>query len=328
MHCKRLVFCICLLAFSTSSCFRIPKQGTQQTTQRLPTNDAAFLVSVPITKFSSIQSPCIDVHIDNTTFSMELDLGFRGDLTLANKFIDQISSKTFILTKPMYGVRGKEYSTDLYRIPKIKIGTLAFIKPVLQKKGEEFTEDAVFVQEGRKPSPREDGRVGWELFYNVNLLIDIKNSKIIFCDSLDTLKKHGYLIKNFTKVPLFLERGLLEFEAQINEGALRCMLDTGSTWNILNTEIEDGKSIEQVMWEPENTLTYPSFKIGKKDFGSIALHRIPIKLPIHIEAILGMEFFQDHLVFLDFTGGSVYFSDVHWMTTKGLKPATNPKTPQ
>jgi len=87
------------------------------------------------------------------------------------------------------------------------------------------------------------------------------------------------------------------------------MLDTAASWNILNGEIEDGKSVDEAMWDESNLVECPSFKIDGTDFGKIAFHRIPIKIPIHIEAILGIEFFQKHLVFLDFANGCAYISN-------------------
>jgi nitrate reductase alpha subunit len=102
----------------------------------------------------------------------------------------------------------------------------------------------------------------------------------------------------FSPVPLaFSSNGSPYLDIQI----------AGSTWNILNAEIEAGKSIEQAVSEPSNILTCPSFAIGDEDFGTIAFHRIPIKLPIRIEAILGMEFFENHTVFLDFVEKFAYF---------------------
>lgn len=85
-------------------------------------------------------------------------------------------------------------------------------------------------------------------------------------------------------------------------------MDTGSTWNILNAEIEEGKLIEQGTFEPSNILECPLFVLGEKEFGPIKFHHIPIQLPIHVEAILGMEFFNKNLVFFDFTNNMLYFS--------------------
>lgn len=280
---------------------------THKSTEKpIAKKNTPYFISVPLSKFSVIQSPCVEIEIEGRKFSAELDLGFRGDLTFTTETMNLISSKYFIREKPMYGIRGKEYTTKLYQIPKLQIGKMTFLEPVLQEGAKEFTRDSTFVQNGGEPSPREPGRLGWEIFSNVNLLIDIKNSRIAFCDSIDTLKTNGYEIEKFTKTPLFLERGLVELDVETSKGNLRCMLDTGATWNILNCDTEE-KSIDEAIWEQDNILEYHNFNISGKNFGPVDFHRMPIKIPIHIVAILGMEFFQHNLVFLDFNRKSAYF---------------------
>ena len=312
---KWSLFIVCVLGISVLFFFvihRFIREAPSRTAEHTKRSYGAYFVSVAVSKFTQTDLPCLCVQIDNKTFSMELDLGFQGDLTIESSFINQISSKTLIDIKDMYGFRGKAYPTNLYLIPKIEIGAMSFIQPILQENSEEFRQDGEIVQLGNNSSSHEPGRVGWELFHNVNLLLDLKNSKIAFCDSLETLKKQGYSFDNFVKIPLLIERGLVEFEAQpTKKTALRCMLDTGCTWNILNTEIEPDKSIEQVAWEHESITEYPSFQIGNRDFGAVAFHLLPIKIPIRIDAILGMEFFKEHLVFLDFSEKCIYFSKNH-----------------
>lgn len=272
-----------------------------------PKDQKPYFIPVPIAKWSAIQAPCLDISIGNKTFSAELDLGFRGSLTFTKQWIESLSSKTFLRTKTIYGIRGKEYKTKLYQIPVLQIGKMTFLKPILEEEPETFAEDSTFVQEGQKKSPEEPGRLGWELFYNVNLLIDAKNSLIAFCDSFETLANQGYEIKQFTRSPLFLERGLVEFNAETPEGALRFVLDTGATWNMLNFEAGDNQSIDDLMWHEDTIIEYSSLQINGTDFGPVSLHKLPIKIPIQIDAILGMDFFKKHVVFLDFKKKYVYF---------------------
>jgi len=265
-----------------------------------------YYVSVPITQFSSINAPCLEVQIEDHFHTMELDLGFRGDITLENKYLEKISP-TYIQSKTMYGIRGKAYQTNLYRLPKIRIGDMAFYDSVLQEHNAEFDKDSVFVREGTEPSPAQPGRLGWQLFYPVNLLIDVSKSTIAFCDSLETLKQQGYLIDRFVEVPLLIDRGIIEFIAETPDGSMVCSLDTGSTVNMLNEEIEE-ENLSQLIWDPQYTLNLDSLKIGSIEFGPIRVHRFPIKLPIRIDVSLGMEFFNENLVFIDFTKKKIYFS--------------------
>jgi hypothetical protein len=297
-----------LLCLFTSSCSLFHKSDDASDKKISDSKKTAFFVSVPITKFSSIQSPCLDVDMDEVTFSMELDLGFRGDLSISQNLINDIPSKTFVYTKPMHGIRGTEYPTNFYRIPKITIGSMSFIQATLEEETTAFIKDSVFVQNGKEPSPPEPGRLGWELFYHTNLLIDAKHAKIAFCDSLQTLKQEGYAIENFVKTALILDRGCVEFEAKTPKGTLRCLLDTGATLNMLNSQTAQGDTIEEAIWKSENDLEYASFQIDSHDLGPVSFRQVPLKTALPIEAILGMQFVQDHLIFLDFSGGVVYFA--------------------
>ena len=298
---------ISILLF-TYSCSVTQKQNKISNEQSIEAQQTTYFVSVPITKFSSFQTPCINVKIEENTFLLKLDLGFRGDITITKEAIDLTSSKTFLGEKSMYGIRGKEYTKKIYQIPKAKIGAMAFSPPTLQEENEEFLKDAQFLQNDEDSSSREEkGRLGWELFRDTKLLIDAQNSKVAFCNSLDTLKQEGYSVEKFVKAPLLLDRGLVEFKADTPDRSLRCVLDTGTTWNILNAEPLGDDFIDATVWEPENILEYSFFKIEEKDFGPIFFHRIPIQIPIQIDAILGMEFFKNHLIFLDFAEQAVYF---------------------
>ncbi|HEX2583477.1 MAG TPA: hypothetical protein VHL30_05110, partial [Chlamydiales bacterium] len=122
MYYKPIAISVCLLALLISSCL---KRDSYQEDRSIQTQNPHFFVPIPLT-FSPCGSPYLDVEIDNQTFSMKFDLGLRGDLIIENTFIDQILSKQFIRSKPMYGFRGKEYQTNLYRIPKITIGAISF----------------------------------------------------------------------------------------------------------------------------------------------------------------------------------------------------------
>ena len=137
----------------------------------------------------------------------------------------------------------EEYTTKFYRIPKVKIGSMTLFKPILQDQLSEFIKNAISVENGEDPSLETQGRLSWGIFRPVNLLIDMKNSQIAFCDSIETLKTKGYPVEIFTKTSLHLDQGLVEIYVNSPNGPLRCVLDTASTWNILNTPLKEGESL-------------------------------------------------------------------------------------
>lgn len=270
-------------------------------------NASSYYVEIPITHFSSIQSPCFHLDWEDKTIPVELDLGFSGDLTCPSSLIDCIQSKTPIGIENRYGIRGKKYATNMYVIPHIKIGSVLFLNLTLQSEDKAFLKDSVFVKNGEEPSSKDPGRAGWKLFYNSNLMLDVPHSKMAFADRLETLQTHGYEISEFIQMPLHIERGFIEFYAVTPEGPLRCILDSGSTWNLLNHHKKE-QSLDQAIWDAENEVNSPSFKLLDQECGPIVFHQVPIEFPIHIEAILGMDFLRNHVVFLQFSEEKIYVS--------------------
>lgn len=281
------------VVFFTSFIQEAPPKKQEQVKHK----NSHYFIDVPIVKFTATDVPCLSVQVDGKTFLVEFDLGFRGDCSFLPQYLEQVKNKTHLKPRKMYGVRGKEYEHKTYKIHRVRIGAMSFLNPTLQEESEEFLKDATLFEKEPDIGHREKGSLGWELFGHTNLLIDIKGQKIAFCDSLKTLKKHRYLVKDFIKAPLLLGRGLVEVAAKTEKRSLLCMLDTGATYNILNAEAEE---------DPENGVEFASFEIGGKELGPISFLQHPIKIPIHIEAILGMEFFREHLVFLDFSEGFAY----------------------
>ena len=303
-----LIICLGMLCISYFGITQfLLREQSSRTTVHFKDSYGPYFVPVSISKFTDVGIPCLNAEIEDKVVSLKLDLGFQGELGVWGSFIDQIPSKTFLYTQAIGGFRGIKHENNVYKIPKITIGAMSFYQPELQEESDQFLNECVINEENAEPSPHEPGRIGWEFFRNFNLFLDLKNSRVAFCNSLDPLSQYGYEISKFIKAPLLIERGLIEVEAKTAEGPLRCMLDTGATWNVLNTELEAGKTIEQAALDPENILQNASFHIGESDFGALAFHRFPLKFPIHVDAILGMEFFQDHIVFIDFSENCIYF---------------------
>ena len=90
-----------------------------------------------------------------------------------------------------------------------------------------------------------------------------------------------------------------------SEGPLRCVLDTGATMNILHTELQDEGAIEEIL--EGGRFERNEFQVSGVNLGKVSFYPLPIRLPIRIDAILGMDFLSDYLVFIDFRNGQIYF---------------------
>ncbi len=316
-----------LLGFSSLIYFLLrnaPKSDHQSSNLKLLKKKTAYFMPLKIRGFCSADIPYLEAMVENKTILTKLDLGYEGMFSLMPDILKELNKKEFIKRTRCYGVRGKIYEEDVYRIEEIEIDGIVFSPIKVEEKNLEFVLDGQLKKEEEKLPDCYFGRIGWHLFSNVNLLVDCKHSMIALCDSLETLKEQGYPVDSFTETPLLLDDGSIEFEAMTEAGPLHCILDTGSTLNLLNKDLKNGcnehmiftgKEDDPFALNPENKdlLTFDledteeiaSFKIGKKEFGPLRVNHM--RSPISVDAIIGMEFIDSMLIFIDFFNRKIYF---------------------
>lgn len=260
----------------------------------------SYFCSIPLARFSPSNLPCILVKTEGRTILVLLDSGFRGILSFSDNLLETIQEKTFLYKRTIWGFGGKKYTNNVYQIPYVKMGEIVFSEPSVEGESEEFRKNSCIRRPAKGYSFAEGGKVGWEMFTSVNLFLDLANEKIAICDSLETLEDEGYSVDSFVSVPLWTERGFVEFEVETSRGPLRCVLDSGCTWNVLRSD--------NLVYDPADRIDDPVLRIGGKDFQPQGFCSLPIQLPIAVEAILGMEFLEDHVVFIEFTAGKIHIS--------------------
>ncbi|HSX10799.1 MAG TPA: hypothetical protein VLF94_03670 [Chlamydiales bacterium] len=269
--------------------------------------DNRYYMSAPI-EFMSSGLPYLTVEIEGKKFPAELDLGYYSHVALTNNLLTKIAGKTFIGTASSCGWDGKKYASNVFEIPEIKINKISIHPLYLYEEDPEFLTTSRIITNETEALSLEHGRLGWRLFKKTKLFLDLGNAKIAVCDSIETFQKQGYDLATFSKTPILLDNGLLEIDADTANGPLRCLLDTGCTVNILNTPLPSEKSMEEMLQNRENFSEIKSFHIGGKNLGTAVFRCLSVQLPFKIEAILGMEFFLNHQVLIDFANGEVYFA--------------------
>jgi hypothetical protein len=296
-------FSVFILGVSISSFTFYSKKKIEEPLQKLfPLGDCkGYFFSVP-------EIPCIITQIEDQNIKSELDLGYRGTAAFSKEIIKKIRQKKLIGERILYGIKGKGYKHLRYSSPTVKINKLNFSNFIMEQESEEFLLDSKIVK-AENFSSEHLGRLGWHLFENCNLFLDLANSKIAFCESAQILEKQGYPLSQFVKTSLHTERGVVEmFIPGSNDVQEMWVLDTGCTWNIMNAG-EGIDSLEKMIADPNNVIAR-SFRIETTDFGPFVFHKIPISLPIHVDAILGVEFFKAHQVFIDFSERQIYIRKV------------------
>lgn len=265
-----------------------------------------YFVTIPIVNWDNTHfpSPCVSIQIEEQVICSSLDLGFRGFFSIEGQILGKIKEKTEVGKVKRYGFRGTEYEKAIFEIPKIQMGPISFSRIQVQREAEAFHKNSSLHIDPNELAPIDLARIGWEACrLSGNLFLDLRNNMIAFCDSADTLQAKGYALDSFAKSELLSDRGFLEVMVHTDLGSVRCVLDTGSTYNCLHTELGENQSIDDMIG---NIHEVGQFQVGNKDLGPQAFHEIPIQLPIPVAAILGMEFFFNHVIFINFTEHLLY----------------------
>ena len=287
-------------------------------------NEKNHFIPLKISGFSRYNSPQIELAIEDHIIASEIDLGWNGEVALPFAILDNLHDKTYIGRYPFFGLRGKIYESDVYELPQIHIGKMKIFPIKAKEENLEFLEDSILKKENPDISEKDEGRVGWYVFRPFNVLLDCEHSVVVMCDSLATLKKQGFSTDSFIEAPLLLERNSIDFKVMTEAGPLRCMLDTGSTWNLLNKDLQNQAQDHRIInldhkaphfnVQNENLLAFNSedhweartFQINGSEFGPINFMKM--KSPLDLDAIIGMEFIEQHLIFIDFRKEKIYFS--------------------
>lgn len=248
--------------------------------------------------------PYVKVEIEGREYFFILDLGFSGQAKIASACLSEIPNKVFEKNSTSIGFSGSKYQKNVYRVPELKVDQMKFHSVLVEEDNIAFHVDSAISPSLGFIPEITSGALGCMLFQKACVCLDLHFSMIAFCDSFDTFKRELHPNNPFSKVPFFFSNGFIEFEMSTPNGPLHCLLDTGSTLNHINTpNLEDIPIKEFVKAE----VYFDNVQIGGKDFGPITFSPLPIKLPVNIEAIIGLEFLLQHVVFIDFLNHEIYF---------------------
>lgn len=261
-----------------------------------------FFTEIPVAQYTHSNLPCFDIVLSGKTLTAILDLGYTRQVSLRSDLVPTILEKQFLKTVPVWGVRGERFQQNLYRARAVKIDNLNIAPILLEEDLPELHEQAQIVK--TEEGFIEDGKLGWRLFKNMVLFLDFNEDKIEVADSLETFENHNNLA-DFVKVPLILDRELLEFDMTTPQGPVRCFLDTGCTSNHLHSSNPNNLLLDELYFK--SVVQFPSVNIGNKKFGPITFHALPLQVPVRIQGVLGMEFLFSTEVFIDFKNQSIYF---------------------
>jgi hypothetical protein len=264
-----------------------------------------YLIPIQIVGATHGSKPYVKVEIEGREYFFVLDLGFFSQGAIDAPCLAEIQNKALKKTATFHGVLGKNYKSKVYEIPELAVGQMKFSSVLLEESNLAFQADATTQPENKCTAEITAGTLGSGLFKETCLCLDLHSFKMAFCDSFETFKSRLKPHNPFSKVPFSFKNGWIEFEMNVAQKTLHCILDTGSTLNHINVPNPDNKPISEFI---KTKQSFDSAQVGTMDFGPIVFSQLPINFPVHIDAIIGLDFIANHLIFIDFVNQEIYFS--------------------
>ncbi len=260
----------------------------------------AYFYQVPISISEKSSTPYMTVEIENEKYSILIDLGSQFPFALRKEILQNLE-KTFYETIQSKDIFGIEYETPVYIIPEITAGDI-LVKNMVTKE-EEYK--LVYSSNGDLTDTETDGSVGLPLLSLKNLLLDFSKPMIFATDSHDLLDLLGYDLDQFQKVSFQESDEFILFSIELDIGSKQFILDTGCTWSFLRSDLLTQQTL--ISFVPEIPIYETSkFKIGGHDFGEIELCSLKMAHSELFDGILGMDFLEEHIVYIDFSANVLY----------------------
>ncbi len=251
----------------------------------------------------------LNASIEGKTYPLQFDLGSKFPLSLKKSVLEAINDKKSFGLAKWQDVKGNFYEEPSYSIPCIKIESLVLTEIIARQENDAFrTGTTIWKDISGVPNStcKHVGCLGRPLLEQTNFLLDLKNSQMIACNSKRRLQKIGFVLDNMAKVPF--EGGskgiIINFETDI--GILRLGLDTGSTITLIRTCcLQDQNCTKDA--RGFSVFTTQKFSVGNKDFGTMILFLYDITPELkEIDGMLGMDFLENHIIYIDYKDEFVY----------------------
>lgn len=264
------------------------------------------------TKYSLNGIPLVEIKLHDQKHLLELDLGSKLQLVLTKSVLDSLDKipNGSLITRDM---SGRPYETPAYTISSINVGGLVIDEVVAKEESNDYVLNTTFTENCQKNIEKgihSDGSIGSAPFSDKNLLLDFDYLLFFISNNIPELKKLGYNLEEFIKVPYISSRHLIILKVNTDLGESKFALDTGCSASFIRSSFishitPQGKKFGLPF------ITTSKFEIGGKDFGPLNLctYDITPKLS-ELDGLLGMDFLFNHVVYIDRENKQVYIQSV------------------
>lgn len=252
--------------------------------------------NIPIERMNDYRIPCTSVEIEGIKYKVEIDLGSKTALSLHEDVLNKIKKDPCGSSRRL-DFLGNKYETPLYNINNVRTGSYFLKQTKAREESLEYSESNSIII--KSTEEHNAGRIGREFFEGKNLFFDLSHNIFIVCSKLKDLKKKGYDLENFPAIPFKNTSKGIVFDIETDLGIKKLMLDTGSTGTAIRNSGNEQKKLE--------TFQTSQFVMNGVDFGPRKIYLLNIT-PLFegIDGFLGMDFLNEHVVYLDFTKQVAY----------------------
>jgi hypothetical protein len=260
--------------------------------------------------FNSANIPVAKVEVQGKEFPLIVDLGSISQLDLSKDILNNLEKRPYGKLETM-DIKGNLYESPRYLVSEIKIGGHSFFNVIVGELNEDFVLNTTIytTRSNEEILNSKFGFIGRSLLERMNLLLDLSNSVMIGCNDIADVEKSGYPLENMVMIPF--ESGYDDdvFIVNTDFGELRLFIDTGSTLSVIRSSLlQDNEPGKCGYGLP--CFSSSQFVIGNRDFGELDLHLYDIAPEWDdIDGVLGMDFLEDHIVYIDYQNKLLYVGD-------------------
>ncbi|OGN56771.1 MAG: hypothetical protein A3D96_07130 [Chlamydiae bacterium RIFCSPHIGHO2_12_FULL_44_59] len=264
-------------------------------------------IKIPIRYLSILKGPHIEVEIEKQKFYFLIDSGSDTQLSFQSKAIQKIQNKHFIGNSTNYNFKGIKYNSEIYEIETFKIGeSLISYKTKISTDHDEAIRKANNWNKepslsswvwGKIDSWMSHGKIGNGFFKNFVCYFDFPDETFCIAKDLGSLMKEGgYSLEPFISTSIEVAPFGPIVKMETKWGSKAFLLDTGSTRSL----IQQKSLLDEE--ETKSDLFLENFHLGSCCFTSCYIS----PLFSGIDGILGVDFFKERVVCIDYLQKKAY----------------------
>lgn len=264
-------------------------------------------VRIPLFYFPFAETALAQIEIEGKKYSLLVDVGANFYFSLQKKPLDEIKNKTLLDQTRGIDLKGNNYTEDIYKIESIKISQITVEQVPVKEKSLGYILNShnfsilEFTERERRQIEYIHGNIGNRFFENFVCFFDLNARSLFLAEDLENIKKihslEGFTEISFESTP----NGFVIFPVDTDFGNKRMLLDSGASHSILNSSNQ--KQTKNIRYATSQTMKINNSNFGAWDFFP---YEFTDRFPENFDAILGVDFFKDHLICIDYKNKKVY----------------------